>query len=293
MRFRNRTDAGRKLAAALLHYRNENPIVMALPRGGVPVAAEVAHALNAPLGIILVRKIGAPMQPELALGAVVDGAEPVIVRNPHVQTWTKTSDREFEDICKKELAEIERRRAEYLRSRPSLKPDGRVTIVIDDGVATGETTRVALQAMRMHKPKKLVLAVPVAASSAIEELRELADDVVCLTDLDPMGAVGYFYDDFEQLSDRDVTDLLARFEAPNREGEAVADAAAVRKIAGDVDAAKIAAILSLKPSVAEIEEAAGWAEGKDDVLGKSGHVLHGRVAALYEILSAGEEDERR
>jgi putative phosphoribosyl transferase len=294
MRFRDRADAGRQLAAALSSYRDENPVVMALPRGGVPVAAEVARALKAPLGIILVRKIGAPSQPELALGAVVDGNEPVIVRNPHVMAWTGTSQDEFERICRQELAEIERRRDRFLDKRPALKPDGRTTIVVDDGIATGATTRVALRAIRMHHPKKLVLAAPVAASGAMKELRELADDVVCLTELEPLGAVSMFYDDFEQLSDRDVTDILGPFsESVRSEHQSGVDVATVRRAAGDIDETKIAAILSLKPTLGEIEEAADWTLGRGDALGQSGRTLRGKIAAIYDILTADDDDESR
>jgi putative phosphoribosyl transferase len=294
MRFKDRADAGRKLAAALLRYRDENPIIMALPRGGVPVAAEVARALKAPLGLILVRKIGAPSQPELALGAVVDGNQPVVVRNPNVMAWTGTSDEEFERLCRLELAEIERRRDRFLDKRPALKPDGRTTIVIDDGIATGATTRVALQAMRMHHPKKLVLAVPVAASGAMKELRELADDVVCLRELEPMGSVSMFYDDFKQLSDREVTDILGPFsEAARSERQSPVDAAAVRRAAGDIEETKIAAILRLKPTLGEIEEAAEWALGRGDVLSKSGRALRGKIGAIYDLLTAEDEEQTR
>jgi putative phosphoribosyl transferase len=218
MRFKNRSEAGKRLAAALLRYRDEKPVVMALPRGGVPVAAEVARAFGAPLGVILVRKIGAPSQPELALGAVVDGANPVVVRNDELIAKTGTSPERFDAICTRELAEIERRRGVFLGKRGPLDVSGRVIIVVDDGVATGATMRVALQAMRMHNPRKLVAAVPVAATDAIGEMRELADDAVWLADLEGFGAVGMFYDDFRQLEDKDVIDILAEFPEPARPG---------------------------------------------------------------------------
>jgi predicted phosphoribosyltransferase len=211
MRFRDRTDAGRKLAAALLSYRNQHPIILALPRGGVPVAAEVAKALRASLDIILVRKIGAPVAPELAVGAVVDGASPTIVSNPEIIRLTGTSEMQFQRICKEELAEIERRRHLFLGNRPPIDPRGRVVIVIDDGIATGATTRAALRAIRTRQPKKLVLAVPVGATNAINELRDEVDDVICLEKLEPFGSVGYFYSDFRQLTDQDVIEILDRF----------------------------------------------------------------------------------
>jgi predicted phosphoribosyltransferase len=199
------------LAAALLSYRNQHPIILALPRGGVPVAAEVAKALRASLDIILVRKIGAPVAPELAVGAVVDGASPTIVSNPEIIRLTGTSEMQFQRICKEELAEIERRRHLFLGNRPPIDPRGRVVIVIDDGIATGATTRAALRAIRTRQPKKLVLAVPVGATNAINELRDEVDDVICLEKLEPFGSVGYFYSDFRQLTDQDVIEILDRF----------------------------------------------------------------------------------
>jgi predicted phosphoribosyltransferase len=194
-------------------YKSQNPIVLALPRGGVPVAAEVAEQLAAPLDIILVRKIGAPIQPELALGAVVDGGRPIIVRNPDVIRLTGTTESQFQAICEEELAEIERRRRLFLGSRQPLNPEGRVAIVIDDGIATGATMRAALLATRMRNPKKLVLAVPVAAPSTLEELRPEVDDIVCLASPEHFEAVGYFYTDFRQLTDEDVSEILTRVSA--------------------------------------------------------------------------------
>jgi putative phosphoribosyl transferase len=293
MRFKDRDDAGQKLAAALGRYKDQDPVIMALPRGGVPVAAKVAEALHAPLGIILVRKIGAPTQPELALGAVVDGNEPVIVRNPHILAWTHTSDAEFEQICRRELAEIERRRDLFVGNRTPLSIDGRVTLVIDDGIATGATMRVALRAMRMHNPKKLVVAVPVASKRALAELTDVSDDAIALTNLEPIGAVGPFYDDFEQLSDADVTAILSRYRNSPKPPASRVDAALIRSIAGDIDDAAISEILRLKPSIADIEDAARYATGDADIVGKSGHKLHAKAAEIFDILTAGEEEDER
>lgn len=290
MYFKNRAEAGQKLAAALARYKSSRPIVMALPRGGVPVAAEVAEALGAPLGIILVRKIGAPQQPELAVGAVVDGQNPVIVRNPDVLAWTHTSEAQFQQICKQELAEIERRRKVFLGNRAPLNLEGRVTIVIDDGIATGATMRVALEAMRKHNPKKLVLAVPVASQHALRELRALSDEIVSLTDLGTAGAVGMFYDDFEQLSDSDVTHVLDRLSAPRAAHAQEISSELIRIIAGDIDASSISEILRLKPSIVEIEDAAHWARGDGDIPGKQRHMLRGNAAAIYDILMADEDE---
>jgi predicted phosphoribosyltransferase len=206
-------DAGRKLAAALTRYRDQQPVILALPRGGVPVAAEAAAALNAPLDLILVRKIGVPYQPELAMGAVVDGSAPLVVRNEDVIALAGVSESEFKAVCDQELAEIERRRQHYLGNRPRAEVNGRTTIVIDDGVATGATTRAALRATRNRNPKKLVLAVPVAPSDTIAIMRKEADDVVCLEEYEDFGAIGFYYGDFRQISDREVIETLARFPA--------------------------------------------------------------------------------
>jgi putative phosphoribosyl transferase len=211
MPFANRTDAGRQLAQALARYKGEQVVLLALPRGGVPVAAEVAAALNAPLDLILVRKIGVPMQPELAMGAVVDGTNPLVVRNEEVIALTGVNEVEFKAVCDVELAEIERRRKRYLGGRPPIDVAGRIAIVIDDGIATGATTRAALRATRARKPKKLILAVPVAPTESLAVMQEEADEVVCLEDYENFGAIGYFYSDFRQTSDQEVIDTLARF----------------------------------------------------------------------------------
>jgi len=210
MPFTDRIDAGRRLAQALSGYKNEKPIVLALPRGGVPVAAEIASALDAPLDLILVRKIGVPFQPELAMGAVVGGAAPVTVRNEDVIKLAGISEQDFAAVRDEQLKEIERRRKAYLGDRPHPELAGRVVIVVDDGIATGATTRAALQAMRLRKPRKLVLAVPVAPTETLQKLRGEADEIVCLEDYEEFGAIGFFYADFRQTSDTEVIDLLAR-----------------------------------------------------------------------------------
>ncbi len=219
MPFRNRADAGRRLAAALAGYKNERPVVLALPRGGVPVAAEIAAALNAPLDLVLVRKLGVPVQPELAMGAVVDGSAPIIVRNEDVIRLTGVSEEEVQAVCAEELAEIERRRQRYLGTRARVDPAGRVAIVVDDGIATGATTRAALRALRLRGPKKLILAVPVAPTETLAAMREEADEVVCLEDYADFGAIGFFYSDFRQTSDSEVIAALARFPPPPAVGQ--------------------------------------------------------------------------
>ncbi len=217
MLFENRADAGRKLAAALGAYKDGRPVVLALPRGGVPVAAEVAAALEAPLDLVLVRKLGVPLQPELAMGAVVDGSAPILVRNEDVIRLAGVSEEGLQSVCAAELAEIERRRQRYLGDRARVDPAGRIAIVIDDGIATGATTRAALRAMRQCRPRKLILAVPIAPTDTLEAMREEADEVVCLEDYEDFGAIGLFYADFRQVSDSEVVATLARFPPTNGE----------------------------------------------------------------------------
>jgi putative phosphoribosyl transferase len=214
MSFKDRSDAGRKLAKALAGYKDQEPVILALPRGGVPVAAEVATMLNAALDLILVRKVGVPFQPELAMGAVVDGGAPIIVRNDDVIGLAGIDESDFKAICDSELAEIERRRQRYLGSRERVDISGRTAIVIDDGVATGATTRAALRATRMRNPKKLVLAVPVAPTDTLAALRSDADDVICLEDYEFFGAIGAYYADFSQVPDEEVIEMLKRFPVP-------------------------------------------------------------------------------
>jgi predicted phosphoribosyltransferase len=211
MPFKNRSDAGRKLAKALAGYKEQQPVILALPRGGVTVAAEVAAVLNAPLDLILVRKVGVPFQPELAMGAVVDGGAPIIVRNEDVIRLADIDESEFKRICDSELAEIERRRQRYLGSRQRADVSGRTAIVVDDGIATGATTRAALRATRIRNPEKLVLAVPVAPTDTVAELRSEADEVICLEDHEFFGAIGTYYADFSQVSDETVVEVLKRF----------------------------------------------------------------------------------
>lgn len=211
MPFRNRSEAGRKLAAALARYKDQHPVILALPRGGVPVAVEVAEALQAPLDLILVRKIGVPFQPELAMGAVVDGEPPVVVQNADVIRLAGIGDADFKAVCDAELVEIERRRNLYLGSRERADIAGRTAIVIDDGIATGATTRAALRATRARNPKQIVLAVPVAPTESLAEMRKEADEVVCLEHYDSFGAIGFYYSDFRQVADQEVIAALARF----------------------------------------------------------------------------------
>ena len=211
MPFQDRSDAGRRLAKALANYKDRNPAILALPRGGAPIAAEIAAALAAPIDLIFVRKIGVPFQPELAMGAVVDGATPLTVRNDDVVRSAGISEAEFAAVRDRELMEIRRRRERYLHGRAPLNVAGKTAIVVDDGVATGATTRAALRAVRQQNPAELVLAIPVAASDTLRDLRGEADAIVCLEDHKRFGAIGAYYRDFRQVSDEEVVNILAQF----------------------------------------------------------------------------------
>ena len=217
-RFASRKEAGRLLAARVAALRLRDPVVYALPRGGVPVAAEVADALGAPLDLVLVRKIGSPGQPELALGAVVDGAAPEVVLNPDIVAATGATAGFIEVGRQRELAEIERRRTRYLAGRSSIDPAGRDAVVVDDGIATGATARAALHALRRRGAARLVLATPVAPADTLEALRGEADEIVCLFVPAPFFGIGLFYRDFHQLTDDEVIDVLAARSHPRMPG---------------------------------------------------------------------------
>jgi predicted phosphoribosyltransferase len=209
--FTNRRDAGRQLAERLTAYRGKPAVVLALPRGGVPVAAEVAQALGAPIDLVLVRKIGIPFHPELAMGAVADGERPITVRNEDVIGMFGIATEAFAVARDEQLKEIERRRAAYLHGRTPAQVAGRIAIVVDDGVATGATTRAALRSVRARGPSRLVLAVPVGPGDVLQDLEAEADEVVCLFNHLPYGAIGSQYLDFRQVSDDEVADILAAF----------------------------------------------------------------------------------
>jgi putative phosphoribosyl transferase len=208
MPFENRSDAGRRLARALTQYRAAHPVVLALPRGGVVVAAEVAAALDAPFDLLLVRKLGAPGQPELAMGAVADGG--AVVRNEELLAAAGVTEAEFAEVQQREWIELERRRRTYMGDRPPVALSGRTAIVVDDGVATGATTRVALRAARARGAGKLVLAVPVAPAGSLADLRPEADEIVCLERYVDFAAIGEFYRDFHQVEDGEVMRILER-----------------------------------------------------------------------------------
>jgi len=206
--FSDRRDAGRRLARLLRDYADEKPVVLALPRGGVPVAAPVAIAFGAPLDVVVVRKLGVPGQPELAMGAVVEAGRPVTIRNEAIIRVAHVSEAEFDEVRASELAEAQRRRELYVGRGRRLSLKGRAVIVIDDGIATGASMRAAVKAVRKQQPARLVVAVPVAARTSLEALRGEVDDIVCVDVRDDLRAIGVYYDDFEQVSDDEVIAAL-------------------------------------------------------------------------------------
>jgi len=211
--FRDRAHAGQALAEALSHLAGEQPLVLALPRGGVPVAFEVASALNAQLDLVLVRKIGAPGNEELALGAVIDGANPQWVVNQELLRQINPPPSWFQEEMQRQLTELERRRQHYCGDRPPPSVTDRCVIIIDDGIATGATVRAALKGLRQAGPRKLVLGIPVGPRDVIEALYGEVNEVICLAMPEPFIGVGRHYAEFDQTSDEQVVDLLQRAEA--------------------------------------------------------------------------------
>ena len=214
MKYMDRRAAGRQLAGKLAHLKEKQPVVLALPRGGVAVGVEIAEALDAPLDIVLVRKIGVPWQPELALGAVTDGAAPETFIDRDLVTGLDIPEDYVKTEAEQQLQEIERRRNSYCAGRPPVDLAGCTAILVDDGIATGATMRVALRAVRRRGPARLVLAVPVAPAETLAAFSEEADEIICLQPQMALGAIGFYYRDFHQMSDAEVTDLLARAPRP-------------------------------------------------------------------------------
>ena len=211
--FRDRTEAGKRLAAEVAALALRDPVVLALPRGGVPVAWEVAQALAAPLDLVIVRKVGAPGNPELAAASIVDGDPPDLVPNPEIVAAYGLEDADLRAMAAREQLELERRRRVYRAGRPPLPVAGRTAVLVDDGAATGTSMKAAVRAIRRRAPAAVVVALPVASSEAVAELSELADRVVCLDQPPHFEALGYHYGEFHQLRDAEVLDYLARASA--------------------------------------------------------------------------------
>ena len=208
LRFRDRVEAGQHLGAVLARKlgKQEDIIVLALPRGGVPVAAEVAKALDAPLDVFIVRKLGVPGHEELAMGAIASGG--VRVLNRDVLSYVPLPQKAIDAVAEREQQELQRREREYRGSRPPLDVRNKTVIIVDDGLATGSTMRAAVEALKKMGPRAIVVAVPVAAPQTCDEFRNEGVDIVCLRTPEPFQAVGLWYEDFSQTTDEEVHELL-------------------------------------------------------------------------------------
>ena len=233
MPFRDRADAGRRLAGLLADLRGPDTVVLGLPRGGIPVAYEIARALGAPLDVILVRKIGLPTQPELAMGAISEDG--VRLLNMDVVELERVSEEEFARVEVAERAELARRAQRYRADRPRVPLAGRIAVVVDDGIATGSTARAACQVARAHGAARVILAVPVAPRGTVAALADAADEVICLESPEPFFAIGQWYSDFAQSSDADVVRLLRA--AALARGDDPPDPPRIRRLGGDTPAA--------------------------------------------------------
>ncbi len=300
MPFRNRTDGGRRLAAHLERFRGEDIVILGLPRGGVPVAFEVARALGAPLDVIVVRKLGLPFQPELAMGAIGEGGVRVVDRD--LIRRTMVSDEELPAVEARERAELNRRARRFRGDRTPARLAGRTAIVVDDGVATGSTARAACQVARAQGAARVVLAVPVGPPETIAKLSSVADEVVCLETHDWFVAIGQFYDDFAQTPDEEVLDLLERAAAGPAAAIASPQPAAADPLVRDEEVEVTAGPVRLAGHLIVPEEAVGavvFAHGS----GSSRHSPRNRdVAAvlndarlatlLFDLLTPDEEGDR-
>ena len=216
--FEDREDAGRRLAERLGGYRDERPVVFALPRGGVPVAFEISRALEAPLDVFIARKLGAPGQPEFGIGAVAPGG--VRVLNERAVAVLGIPEDYLDWIAERETEEMKRRTRRFRGERPEPEVRGRTAILVDDGLATGVTARAAVEGLRRRGPKRLVLAAPVCAAQTAELLAPAVDELVCLETPPDLGAIGFWYRDFEQTSDEEVVELLERARREQEDGDA-------------------------------------------------------------------------
>lgn len=225
---RDRSEGGKRLARELMRYATRTDVlVLALPRGGVPVAFEVARALGVPLDVFVVRKLGMPFHEELAMGAIASGGAQLL-NDDVIQTYAISED-EIHRVIESEMRELERRERMYRGGRPFPALRDRIVILVDDGLATGSTMRAAILALREESPARIVVAVPVAARDTCEELRKVADEIVCLETPEPFDAVGLWYQNFTQTTDREVHDLLGRCRVASRDVRPARRAAGIRQ----------------------------------------------------------------
>jgi putative phosphoribosyl transferase len=293
MRFRDRADAGRQLAWRLQQYRTEAPVVVGLPRGGMPVAAEVARALEAPLDVLVVRKLGCPWQPELALGAV--GEDGAMVLNPALIAGIGLAPQDLAEVVRTERGELERRLAGYRGRRPAVPVAGRTVIVVDDGLATGASARAATRVLRRRGARRIVLAVPVAPPETVKALGGVADEVVALETPRAFLAIGQCYDDFTQTSDQEVTRLLAT-PALAPVPAAAPDDDPVRECVIDLGPVQLAGELTTPSSpIGIVVFAHGSGSGRHSPRNRQvAHLLnHSRLATLLvDLLTPAEELDR-
>ena len=214
--FRNRQEAGQRLAEELARLPLPDPVVLALPRGGVPVAAEIARKLAAPLDLVIVRKVGAPGNPELAIAAIVDGNPPDVVLNREIVEAYRLDEAAVAALVAQERPELERRRHAYRGNRHPLSVTGRTAILVDDGAATGTTMKGALRALKRRAPREVIVALPVAPPETAAELAQEADRVICLERPFRFRALGYYYLSFPQLTDEEVTGALRALESERK-----------------------------------------------------------------------------
>jgi putative phosphoribosyl transferase len=294
MPFLDRAEAGRRLAQRLDHLRGEDLVVLGLPRGGVPVAYEIARALSAPLDVIVVRKLGVPFQPELAMGAL--GEDGIRVTSSEVISRARVGIAELAAVEKAEALELDRRLERLRRGHPRVPVGGRTAVIVDDGIATGATARAACQVARAHGATRIVLAVPIAPRGTEPAMADVADEVLCLETPSHLWSIGQWYEDFAPVSDAEVTDLLDRAAAPGR-------LITIRPDAGvDIEVVIPAGTVELPGRLTVSREASGlvlFAHGS----GSSRHSARNRYVAevlsraglgtlLFDLLTTGEERDR-
>jgi putative phosphoribosyl transferase len=285
MPFLNRADAGRRLAGVLTGVPGADAIVLGLPRGGIPVGYQIAQALGVPLDVILVRKVGLPAQPELAMGAI--GEDGVRLVNTEVTAAEQVSERVFAEVEQRERAELMRRAERYRLDRPRAVLAGRTAIVVDDGIATGSTARAACQVARAHGAARVILAVPVAPRGTVAALSQVADQVVCLESPEPFYAIGQWYEDFAQTSDAEVVRLL----------RAAADGGTDQEVRVPAGPVTLAGQLTVPPGargVVLFAHGSGSGRGSPRNLFVAGTLHQARLGTLlFDLLTPDEEADRR